>query len=109
MTPRGTDWGLAALVTLLGITGALTAFAGTHSRAWVFVAHGTAGFALALLLVPKLRRVRRRLGGPHAGVVAAAVVALALLSGLAWSSGANDAIAGYSVLAWHDAVGAVLV
>src|SRR5690348_10478008 len=76
MTPRGTAWGLAALVPLLGITGALTAFAGTHSRAWVFVAHGTAGFALALLLVPKLRRVRRRLGGPHAGVVAAAVVAL---------------------------------
>jgi len=109
MTPRGTDWGLAALVALLGVTGMLTAFAGTHSRAWVFVAHGTAGFALALLLAPKLKRVRRRLRAPHAGVVAATVVLASLGSGLAWSSGVNGALAGYSLLAWHDSVGALLV
>ncbi|HEY3020416.1 MAG TPA: molybdopterin-dependent oxidoreductase [Solirubrobacteraceae bacterium] len=108
MTPRGTDWGLATLVALLAFTGALTAFAGAPSRAWVFTLHGVAGLAVAGLLVWKLRRVWRR-ARPGAGLLAAAVVALTLVSGIAWSSGADAAPAGFAVLAWHDALGAVLV
>ena len=108
MTPRGTDWGLATLVALLAFTGALTAFAGAPSRAWVFTLHGAAGLGLAGVLVWKFRRVRRRLR-PGAGLVAALVVALTLASGIIWSSGGNAAPAGFTVLAWHDALGAVLV
>ena len=108
MTPRGTDWGLATLVALLALTGALTIFAGAPSRAWVFTLHGATGILLAALLVPKLRRVRARLR-PGAGVAAATVVALTLTSGIVWSSGGDVALGGFRLLAWHDAVGAVLV
>jgi DMSO/TMAO reductase YedYZ molybdopterin-dependent catalytic subunit len=108
MTPRGTDWGLAALVALLALTGGLVAFAGTSSRAWVFVLHGAAGLALAALLVPKGRRVWRR-RRPGAGVAAAGLVAATLASGFVWSSGGDLALGGFRLLAWHDAVGAVLV
>ena len=61
MTPRGTDWGLATLVALLALTGALTYFAGAPSRAWVFTLHAAAGLGAAGLLVWKFRPHRR----PH--------------------------------------------
>ena len=65
MTPRATDWGLAALVALLIATGALTLFAGSGGDSWVFAAHDALGAATALLLVVKLRRVwaRRAVSG----------------------------------------------
>ena len=56
MTPRGTDWTLAALVVLLAATGALTLFGGPL----VFALHDVAGLALGGVLVWKLRRVWRR-------------------------------------------------
>ena len=91
VTPRGTDWSLALLVGLLSVTGALTFFAGQSGSAWVFAAHDALGFALALVLVWKLRRVGHRLlassgwdGRTLVGVLAFALVAGALGSG--WSS-----------------------
>jgi DMSO/TMAO reductase YedYZ molybdopterin-dependent catalytic subunit len=36
VTPRGTDWSLAALVALLAVTGGLTALAGSRGAGWVF-------------------------------------------------------------------------
>jgi hypothetical protein len=43
VTPRGSDWSLAALVAVPAASGGLTLFGG----GWVFVAHDIAGFALA--------------------------------------------------------------
>ena len=115
MTPRGTDWSLALVVLLLFATGVLTWFAGGDGRAWVFAAHGIAGAALAILLVWKLRRVGHRVLDPRgwdrrtsAGLAGLALVALALLSGWAWSTFGRLDLAGYTVLAWHTLAGAVL-
>ena len=82
MTPRGTDWTLAALVAGLALTGALTLFGGPL----VFVLHDVAGFALAGVLVCKLRRVWRRIFTRRPGLLAAALVTAPLATGIAWSS-----------------------
>ena len=92
MTPRGTDWSLAGLVAVLGLSGALTLFGG----AWVFVAHDVAGFALGGVLVWKLRRVWRRIGTRRAGLIALAFVAGTLLTGVAWSSAIRPTAFGYN-------------
>lgn len=115
MTPRGTDWSLAFLVALGFVTGVLTIFAGGRSDAWVFAVHGVGGAALGLLVGWKFRRVWRRVFDPGrwdrrtvAGVLAGTLVLGTLLSGWAWSSGADTGIAGYSLLAWHFAIGSLL-
>ena len=111
MTPRGPDWSLAALVALLAVTGGLTALAGSPGAGWVFAAHGAGGFALAGVLVFKLRRVRRRLGRPgraRAGLLALVLVAATLASGWAWSSGAGLRGLGYNLLNLHVVLGMAL-
>ncbi len=116
MTARGTDWGLAALVASLVATGVLTLFAGSSHDAWVFDAHDALGIAIALLLVVKLRRVWPRIAAPRrwdgraaAGLAGAAIVLATLASGWLWSGGVTPALAGYSVLGWHEALGAALM
>jgi DMSO/TMAO reductase YedYZ molybdopterin-dependent catalytic subunit len=115
VTPRGTDWSLAALVALLAVTGGLTALAGSPGAGWVFAAHGAGGFALAGVLAFKTRRVWRRLTNPRrwtgrarAGVLAAALVAATLASGWAWSSGATLRGGGYNLLNLHVVLGVAL-
>jgi cytochrome b561 len=115
VTARGTDWGLAALVASLIATGVLTLFEGSSHDAWVFAAHDALGVAIAVLVVVKLRRVWPRIrslerwdGRTAAGVSVAALVVATLVSGWVWSTGADATIAGYSLLGWHDALGAVL-
>jgi DMSO/TMAO reductase YedYZ molybdopterin-dependent catalytic subunit/cytochrome b561 len=116
MTPRATDWTLATLVSIGFATGGLTLYAGGRHDAWIFVLHGAGGFALAAVLVWKLRRVAPRLrhrelrdGNSPAGIAALAVVALALASGVAWSSGVTPDPLGFSLLAWHEALGFALM
>src|SRR5262249_38289674 len=77
--------------------------------------HDALGVAIALLVVVKLRRVWSRIrplerwdNRTGAGVAVAVLVVATLVSGWLWSSGANASIAGYSLLGWHDALGAVL-
>jgi DMSO/TMAO reductase YedYZ molybdopterin-dependent catalytic subunit len=106
VTPRGTDWSLAALVALLAVSGGLTALAGSPGAEWVFALHGAGGFALAAVLVFKGRRVWRRVKG--AGAVAAGLVVATLVSGWLWSSGGTLRGAGYNLLNLHVALGAVL-
>jgi DMSO/TMAO reductase YedYZ molybdopterin-dependent catalytic subunit/cytochrome b561 len=115
VTARGTDWGLAALVAALVATGALTLFAGGSGDAWVFAAHDALGFAIALLLIFKLRRVWSRLVKPArwerrtvAGLLGTLLVAGTLSSGLLWASGVTPDLAGYGLLSWHDVLGFVL-
>jgi DMSO/TMAO reductase YedYZ molybdopterin-dependent catalytic subunit len=115
VTPRSTDWGLALLVSLLAATGLLTWFSGAEGQRWVFAAHAAAGASLAILLVWKLRRVGPRVLDPRrwdarsrAGLVALVLVVLALGTGLVWSTAGPWYLGGYSLLAWHAVVGAVL-
>jgi Oxidoreductase molybdopterin binding domain len=115
VTPRGTDWSLALLVSLLFATGLLSWFRGAEGDAWVFAAHGIGGAALAILLAWKLRRVAGRVLDPgswdrrtSAGIAVLALVALTLLSGWVWSTfGALD-LPGYTLIAWHTLLGALL-
>jgi cytochrome b561 len=115
VTPRGTDWSLALLVALLVATGVLTVVAGSPGTAWVFAAHGAFGAALAIVLVWKGRRVWSRVLDPDRwdgrtgfGVMAGALVAAVLLSGFVWSAGGDLHLAGFGLLNWHWALGAVL-
>jgi DMSO/TMAO reductase YedYZ molybdopterin-dependent catalytic subunit len=112
LRPRGTDWSLALLVALGLATGLSTWFAGSHASAWVFAAHAILGTALALVLVWKLRRVWVRIvsvarwdGRTGMGLGALALVLVALGSGVAWSTGANVAFGGMSLLGWHVVLG----
>jgi DMSO/TMAO reductase YedYZ molybdopterin-dependent catalytic subunit len=113
VTPRGTDWGLALLVAIAVGTGLGTWFAGSPGSAWVFGAHTAVGTAIAFVLVYKLRRVLPRLVARPArrnaaGIVALALVVAALASGYAWASGGSLSFAGFTLLAWHAALGGVL-
>ncbi|HEY5427584.1 MAG TPA: molybdopterin-dependent oxidoreductase [Solirubrobacteraceae bacterium] len=115
MTARVTDWGLAALVAALVVTGILTLFAGSAGTAWVIAVHDGCGIAIALLVVVKLRRVwprltrdARTIDRRGAGIGATGAVVACLAAGVLWSAGAAVAPAGYSLLSWHDALGAIL-
>jgi DMSO/TMAO reductase YedYZ molybdopterin-dependent catalytic subunit len=115
VTPRGTDWGLALLVTLGLVSGLATWFAGSSGGAWVFGVHAVAGLALALLLVFKLRRVLPRVGArmrrdrrTAQGLLALGLVLAVLVSGIVWSSAGRVGAGGYTVLFWHGVLGAVL-
>src|SRR3954454_22166422 len=110
MTPRGTDWSLAALVTALVASGLLSwdLLAGS---AWVIPAHDVLGLALVSVVVVKGRRVAgRALHGPRdgrtgAGIAAMVFVIVTLASGIAWAAIGSFSIAGYTLLAWHLALG----
>jgi DMSO/TMAO reductase YedYZ molybdopterin-dependent catalytic subunit len=110
-----TDWGLAALIAALIVTGFLTLFAGSPNAAWIIEVHDACGIAIAVLVVIKLRRVwpRLRPGTARfdqraAGIGAAGAVVCCLLAGFLWAAGATIAPAGYSLLSWHYALGALL-
>jgi hypothetical protein len=106
VTPRGTDWSLALLVTAGVATGLATWFAGAPGSTWVFAAHAIAGVSLLVVVVVKLRRVLPRLA--PASAAALGLVAVVLGSGLAWSNLGSLSIGGFSVLVWHGALGGAL-
>lgn len=113
MTARVTDWGLAGLVAALLVTGALTLFAGSLGAAWIIAMHDGCGMAIALLVIIKLRRVWPRLSrSAHwdhaAGIGAGLAVVGCFAAGFLWSGGVAVAPAGYSLLSWHDGLGALL-
>jgi DMSO/TMAO reductase YedYZ molybdopterin-dependent catalytic subunit len=115
VSPRATDWSLAILVALLFGSGLLTLDAGSRGEAWVFVVHGTAGGALALVLLWKARRVWRRVADPRRwdrrtglGAAATLLVFAALVTGWVWSSAGRVSFAGFTLLAWHEALGFAL-
>ena len=106
MTPRATDWTLAALVAAGFGTGGLTLYAGGAGDAWVFAVHDIGGLALAGAVGWKLRRVWRR---PRwSGGAAAGMALLALGSGVVWALLGPLYLGGLSLLVWHGALGFVL-
>jgi DMSO/TMAO reductase YedYZ molybdopterin-dependent catalytic subunit len=116
MTPRATDWTLAALVSIGFATGGLTLYAGAPADAWVLTVHAVGGLALFAVVAWKLGRViprlrRRELRDRHSplGIAALILVTSALGSGVLWSSGATLSPFGFTLLAWHEALGAVLM
>jgi DMSO/TMAO reductase YedYZ molybdopterin-dependent catalytic subunit len=106
VTPRGTDWSLALLVGAGVTSGLATWFAGSPGASWVFAAHAVAGGGLAAVVVVKLRRVLPSVG--LASAVALGFVVLVLGSGFVWASFGSVSLAGFTVLAWHAALGGVL-
>jgi DMSO/TMAO reductase YedYZ molybdopterin-dependent catalytic subunit len=110
VTPRGTDWGLAALVAALFASGLVGYFSGEPHDAWAIAVHDAAGFVLAVFVAVKLRRVWRRLREslPASGLAATVLVGLTLVSGWLWATGGHADLGGYSVLVWHSALGAAL-
>ncbi len=116
MAARVVDWGLAALLATLAATGALTLVAGSPGDGWVFELHDGLGVGIAVLLAfklgrvwPRVRRFRRWDRRTFVGVLGIACALGALGSGLLWASGVMPDPAGYSLLSWHDALGALLV
>src|SRR3954466_14837642 len=88
MTPRGTDWWLAALVALLAVTGVMTWFAATAPERWVVGLHDAGGLALGGVLFGKPRRVWQRVADRRRwDERTGAGLAAALLGGAAAGSG----------------------
>src|SRR5947199_6166282 len=112
MTPRVTDWTLAACVGLALATGVASLDAGTPGLRWLFALHGIAGLALALFLIGKLRRVLPRLAhrrhwnhGTIVGVLTTVAVLVTLGSGVGWVAGGVFDALGFGLLNWHIAFG----
>ncbi len=116
MTPRVTDWTLAACVGAALATGVAGLDAGRPGLWWLFALHGIAGLALALFLIGKLRRVlprlMRRRHWDHGTIVGALTTVLALVtlgSGVWWVAGGVFDALGFGLLNWHIALGFGLV
>jgi DMSO/TMAO reductase YedYZ molybdopterin-dependent catalytic subunit len=115
MSPRLIDWSLALAVALAFASGLLSLVSGRPEQWWVFALHGIAGLWLLPLTVWKLVRVWPRLFRPGAwdrrtllGATALLVTALALGTGVWWTSGGVLVIAGYNLLNWHIIFGLLL-
>jgi hypothetical protein len=115
MSPRLTDWSLAVAACVAFVSGLVGLISG-HAGQWlVFALHGVAGFWLLALLWGKLRRVWPRVMRPRCwdrrtlfGLLALAVVALAIGSGIVWVVGGDVSLVGFNLLNWHILLGFVL-
>ncbi|MBC8076642.1 MAG: molybdopterin-binding oxidoreductase, partial [Chloroflexales bacterium] len=114
MKPRITDWARAGGVGIAFATGLWTLLTGRAEQWWVFALHGVAGYGVALLLVPKLWRVRGRLAPgllikrAWAGLASTLLVLAVIATGVAWAGGAHVVALGYNALNWHILAGIVL-
>jgi DMSO/TMAO reductase YedYZ molybdopterin-dependent catalytic subunit len=112
-SPVAVDWGLLVAVAVLVGSGVAGLVAGRPGQGWVFVVHGVAGVALAVLVALKLARVWRRvrpanLTPARALSVALAAVALAALAtGVAWTLGVSVPLSFWTLLNVHMWLGAL--
>lgn len=111
MAGRRTNLALLALLPLAVLTGALTFLVGSGPVRLVVITHGVVGMALIVLVPWKStiarRGVRRARPGRSTSLLLAVAVILALLTGLAHSTGLLLGAFGVSALQVH--VGAALV
>src|SRR4051812_5002389 len=105
MAGRRTNLALLALLPLAVLTGAGTFLVGSGGVRLVVVAHGVVGMALIVLVPWKStiarRGVRRVRPGRWTSLVLAFAVVVALLTGLAHSTGLLVAAFGISALQVH--------
>lgn len=111
MAGRRTNLALLALLPLAVVTGAVTFLVGSGPVRLVVIAHGVVGMALIVLVPWKStiarRGVRRARPGRGTSLLLAFAVIVALLTGLAHSTGLLRGAFGISALQVH--VGAALV
>ena len=111
MAGRRTNLALLALLAMALGTGALAYAIGTGWSRWPVVAHGTVGLGILLLTpwksVIARRGLRRGRPGSWASVSFAALVATALIAGLAHGTGLVKSVGGVTAMQVH--VGAALV
>ena len=111
MAGRRTNLALLALLPLAVLSGAITFLVGGGPIGLVVIAHGVIGLTLVVLVPWKSVIIRRGLRRPRPGritsILLAVTVVLALLSGLAHSTGLL--IEGLGVTALQVHVGAALV
>lgn len=111
MTPRGTDWTLAALTAGLVLSGLSSWVWG--EAAWIVTAHDIAGLGLTIVVAVKFRRVWGRLARrtwdrrTRIGLLALLLVWLTLGTGVVWAF-ERVAVGGFTLLAWHTLLGALL-
>ncbi len=115
MSPRLTDWSLAASAAIALVTGILSLFSGHPSEWFVFALHGMGGFWLLALLWGKLRRVWPRMARLRhwdkrtaLGLLATMLALVALGSGIVWAAGGDLVFAGFGLLNWHIILGFVV-
>ena len=105
--PRRTNLGLLLAFGIAFATGLGTVAAGTPSGRWVVLTHGGAGVAVALLSPWKSKIVRRGLKrarhGRWASLILAALVSLALLTGVGYATGLVLSIGGIPGMWLHVA------
>ncbi|MGH9023877.1 MAG: molybdopterin-dependent oxidoreductase [Acidimicrobiia bacterium] len=111
MTGRRTNLALAALSGLAVASGAAAFGAGAGSSRWVTGIHGAIGMSLVLLTPSKVRIARQGMGR-HQGdratsVTLSVLVVLALVTGLAHSSGIGGEVGGLRALHVHVAASLV--
>ena len=104
MTPRGTDWSLALLIAALLLSGLLS----WDALGWAIPVHDMLGLALTGVLVWKARRVLRRVTRSRVALVAALLVTATLGIGPDLGDDRVVSLAGYTLLAWHVALGFAL-
>jgi hypothetical protein len=117
MSPRLTDWSLAAAALLALCTGIASLIGGMPTDWIIFAVHGIVGFWLYGVLWGKVRRVWPRVISVRRwdrrtifGLLALLVVVGALGSGLWWVSlgDAHFYLVGFNLLNWHIVLGFVL-
>ncbi|GAB4446184.1 MAG: hypothetical protein OHK0015_49220 [Chloroflexi bacterium OHK40] len=112
MRARTTDWALALGVGLAFATGLWSLTAGRPDQWWIVALHGAGGLLVALLLVPKLRRVWPRVWPrePRAwlGLLSSVLALLVVATGVAWTAGGSLVLLGYHLLNWHILFGYAL-
>ncbi|MFC4406935.1 molybdopterin-dependent oxidoreductase [Haloarchaeobius iranensis] len=111
--PRVVDAGILVSVLVAGATGLLSLTA-RPDEGWVFVVHGVVGLTLVVLLGFKLRRVWRRVAGSWTRTVAVSVLlsvlaVAALVTGVAWTLGAESPVPGVTLLVLHGYLGALVL
>lgn len=114
-TAAAVDWGILAALLVATATGLYGLVAGRPGQSWVFVVHGAAGVALAVLVVLKLVRVWRRIRPGRltrariVSIILAAIALAALATGVAWVQGVEAPIGAWTLLTAHMWLGVLAV
>jgi cytochrome b561 len=115
LPPRLVDWTILGCVLVAVGSGLFSLLSGRPGDWWVFAVHGVVGLGILVPIYWKLRRVQPRVtrgAWSRATVVSVllTVVAVgAVVTGVAWASGANVDIAAWNLLNLHILLGLLVL